>query len=164
MPFGSPLADLIGKHRNKGLLIDTNLLLLLVVGLYDRRRIANFKRTAAYTLDDFQKIGWLAKQFSQLWTTPNILTEVDNLGRQLPSREHSGFSNSLRQLSIGMREEYVISSLVTASRTYHWLGLADSATLSLTKSLLIISDDFALYQHALKQGYDAINFNHVRST
>ena len=99
MPFELLLADLVGKHRNNGLLIDTNLLLLLVVGIYDRRRITSFKRTAAYTPGDFQKIGWLSKQFSQLWATPNILTEVDNLGRQLPSREHLGFSNALRQLS-----------------------------------------------------------------
>ena len=61
-----------------------------------------------------------------------------------------------------MKEEYLASSHVSARQTYNWLGLTDTATLSLKKNFLIISDDFPLYQHALKLGFDAINFNHVR--
>ena len=162
MPAETLLANLIGKHQRNGLLVDTNLLLLLIVGLYDRRRVASFKRTSAYTLDDFQRIGWLVKQFTQLWTTPNILTEVDNLGRQLPTREWKNFSTSLKELCLKMKEENVSSSIVVACPTFDRLGLTDSATLSLKQSFLIISDDFPLYQEALRQGYDAINFNHLR--
>jgi hypothetical protein len=36
----------MNAYRNKGLLIDTNLLLLFFVGLHNRKGIQRFKRTA----------------------------------------------------------------------------------------------------------------------
>lgn len=36
------------------LLIDTNLIVLLVVGLADEKAVINHKRTRAYTIDDFR--------------------------------------------------------------------------------------------------------------
>jgi hypothetical protein len=37
---------LIEKHRAKGVLVDTNLLVLFLVGLVNKRRVPEFKRTA----------------------------------------------------------------------------------------------------------------------
>lgn len=156
------LHELISKHKFNGLLIDTNLLLLLVVGLYDRRRIESFKRTATYTQGDFQKLGWLMHQFNHLWTTPNILTEVDNLGRQLPSREWPGFAKSLTEIGLRTREVSVTSSSAMNSPFFKRLGLADSATLMVKESFLLISDDLSLYLEALRHKIDAVNFNHLR--
>ena len=156
------LEPLISKHRNNGLLIDSNLLLLLVVGLYDRRRIEGFKRTSAYTLSDFQRIGWLQLQFTKLWTTPNILTEVDNLGRQLPKNEWPEFAKSIKSLCLKMFESSVRSASAMELTTFARLGLADNVTLSLGNSFLLISDDLQLCLEASRLGYDAINFNHLR--
>lgn len=156
------LGSLISKHRQNGLLIDSNLLLLLVIGLYDRRRIEGFKRTSTYTLGDFQRIGQLQGQFSKLWTTPNILTEVDNLGRQLPVNEWPKFSASMRSLCLKMFESSVKSTEATERSTFARFGLADCVTLSLGSSFLLITDDLPLYIEALRLGYDAINFNHLR--
>jgi len=36
-----------------GLLIDTNLLVLFIVGTVNRNRIGNFKRTSKYSKDDY---------------------------------------------------------------------------------------------------------------
>jgi len=155
-------AALMAKHAAGGLLIDTNLLLLLAVGNYDRRRTEAFKRTAAYTQRDFQRLGWIASQFRQLLTTPNILTEVDNLGRQLPSREWRGFAESLSKLSLRLTEEVVASSVAMKRTFYARLGLADTVTLSTSLRFLLLSDDFELYLAAQHAGLDAINFNHLR--
>ena len=38
-------AALIDKHRGKGVFVDTNLFVLLLVGLVNPRRIPEFKRT-----------------------------------------------------------------------------------------------------------------------
>jgi hypothetical protein len=157
------LAQLLGKHRANGLLIDTNLLLLLVIGHYDRRRIESFKRTTTYTRGDFQRIGWLAEQFELLWTTPHILTEVDNLGRQLPQREWQGFAESLAKLTLRMKEEVVPSSSAMRSRSFSRLGLTDTVTISTKQQFLLLSDDLQLYLEAHRAGYDAINFNHLRN-
>lgn len=39
--------------RTRGILIDTNLLVLLLVGAVNRDRIPKFKRTRGYTADDW---------------------------------------------------------------------------------------------------------------
>ena len=156
------LKQLLAKHARNGLLIDTNLLLLLAVGKYNRRRIETFKRTAAYARGDFQRLGWLAEQFRQLWTTPHILAEVDNLGRQLRENEWPGFAVSLSELALSMNEEFVLSSLAMKQRTFPRLGLTDTVTLSIGRPFLLLSDDLGLCFAAQKAGYDATNFNHLR--
>ena len=162
MALETIFTGLMAAYRSRGILIDTNLLLLLAVGRYDRRRIEVFKRTSVYSLSDFQRLGYIADQFASLWTTPNILTEVDNLGRQLPRREWQGFASSLRSLGVKLTEQYVNSNAVMSSPVFSRLGLADTASLSTQQRFLILSDDLQFYLQALNSGYDAVNFNHLR--
>jgi hypothetical protein len=156
------IRDMIAKHRKNGVLIDTNLLLLLVVGIYDRRRIESFKRTSKYSVKDFQRVGGIANEFETLWTTPNIMTEVDNLGRQLESREWPNFSRALESLVLKMREEYKPTSELVTQAQYTRLGVADCAVLRLTTPFLLISDDLGLYMEAQRIGMDAVNYTHIR--
>jgi hypothetical protein len=46
MPETLDAKALIEKHRAKGVLVDTNLLVLLLVGAVNKQRIPRFKRTA----------------------------------------------------------------------------------------------------------------------
>lgn len=150
------------KHRSNGLLIDTNILLLLAVGTYNPKRIENFKRTASYTGRDYQRLRWFMQKFDRLWTTPNILTEVDNLGRQLPRNELGGFSQALVRL-IGQHTEATENSMqVALTPDFGRFGLTDAVTLLRSTACLLLSDDLALYSRALLAGLDAINFNHIR--
>ena len=63
------LQGLIEKHRSNGLLIDTNLLLFYVAGRTNKNRIPNFKRTQKYTIEDFELLTDLSRQFRvrQIW-------------------------------------------------------------------------------------------------
>jgi hypothetical protein len=153
---------LLAKHAGNGLFVDTNLLLLYIVGKYDRRRIESFKRTLSYTLRDFQRLGWLIGRFERLWTTPNVMTEVDNLGRQLPEREWPGFLGAFADHAVLLREEVVPTVRATKRKGFDRLGLCDSVTVSTGQEFLLLSDDLGLYLEALKAGIDAINFNHLR--
>jgi hypothetical protein len=69
-------AGLLQKHYRGGVLIDSNLLLLLMIGAIDRDRITTFKRTQKYSSDDFELLQQLVSKFSKIVTTPQILTEV----------------------------------------------------------------------------------------
>ena len=70
--------ELVSRYQNKGLLIDTNLLLLYFIGNYDPNRIPGFKRTMAFTVDEFWLLIGFLGVFDKLVTTPNVLTEVSN--------------------------------------------------------------------------------------
>jgi hypothetical protein len=46
-------ADLVSKYRNRGVLVDTNILLLWMVGVVDSSWISKHKRTKQYTAGDY---------------------------------------------------------------------------------------------------------------
>lgn len=154
---------LLSKHRGNGVLIDTNLLLLLLVGTHDRRRISSFKRTLKYTQYDYQRLAWFSTQFRVHWTTPNILTEVDNLGRQLRQDEWKNFSVVFSKFAGAANEIHLSSAEAAGSNNFARLGLADTVTIELRNKLLILTDDLPLSVAAQRSGLDALNFNHIRN-
>jgi len=68
----------ISKHQKKDLLIDTNLLIVLLVGNTSEEFIAKVKPTRTYTVQDYRLLIKLIKSFNVV-TTPHILTEASNL-------------------------------------------------------------------------------------
>ena len=76
------MADLDDFDRNaraNGLLLDTNLLVLLIVGSVNRDRIARFKRTTDYSSADWDLLTGMLEQISQRYTLPHVLAEVSAL-------------------------------------------------------------------------------------
>lgn len=76
---------LFQKYKNKGILVDTNILLLWIVGHVNRNRISKFNRTEQFLPEDYDLLVKLLNYFGQIITTPNILTEVNSLVNQLQS-------------------------------------------------------------------------------
>src|ERR1700744_40865 len=70
---------LIEKHRSKSVLVDSNLLILLLVGTVNRRRILDFKRTQNFTVEDFDTLSSLVSWFGRLYATPHVLSQVSDL-------------------------------------------------------------------------------------
>lgn len=69
-----------------GLLVDTNLLVLFVVGSVNRKRIQSFKRTSKYTTADYDLLLRVLGNFGTLHTVAHVLAEVSNL-TDLPGKE-----------------------------------------------------------------------------
>ena len=61
------------------LLVDTNLLVLFVVGAVNRNRIATFKRTRQYTKADYDLLLRVLQGFKRLYTVAHVMAEVSNL-------------------------------------------------------------------------------------
>ena len=158
------VSELLGRYRSKGLLIDTNLLLLYFVGTYDPDRIQRFKRTMAFTVDEFLLLSTVLNYFTTVVTTPNILTEVSNLSGQLPGDLRSDFySNFAKRIPL-MEEHYRTSASLSSSAHFNRFGLTDSGIVYTVKgNYLVLTDDLELYAYLLNLDIDAINFNHIRA-
>lgn len=155
--------QLIEKHRANRLLIDTNLLLLHLVGRTNKNRIQAFKRTQQYTADDFDLLESLISQFKTLVTTPHLLTELSNLAT-LQQPELSILRDIFKETVEQFREYYDESRQIVSDPTFHRLGLADAAiSFSCRRSLLVLTDDLELFHALTARGLDAINFNHIRT-
>jgi hypothetical protein len=155
--------DLLGRYKTKGLLIDANLLLLYFVGAYDQDRISRFKRTMAFTVDEFLLLAAVFKYFDTVITTPNILTEVSNLSGQLPRDLRPYFYSDFAKGIPVLEEHYTASGTLSASAHFNRFGLTDSGIVDLVKdNYLVLTDDLELYGYLQNIGVDAINFNHIR--
>ncbi len=155
---------LVSKYAGSGVLVDSNVLLLYVVGLFRPGRIETFTRTRRYTVDDFYLLQVIVGHFQRLVVTPNTLTEVANLASQMEEPDRSACRDILASTVTVVREEYVASMKAVGDRDFRRLGLTDSAILTLERSkYLILTDDRDLYLTLEYRKMDVINFNHVRA-
>jgi hypothetical protein len=157
------IKTLIQRYANRGAFVDSNLLLLLIIGTIDENIIAGFKRTQKYTVEDYHALANLLAPFSMLCTTPNVLTEVSNLGNALKSERKSLFFNLLSRHIKTLDERYFPSEQIAHSPEFIKFGLTDSVLIKLSiQGILLVTDDFPLAQYAERAGADVINFNHIR--
>jgi len=101
--------------------------------------------------------------FERRFTTPNILTEVDNLTRQLPEEEHQLAAAALSHIISTLFEVYVPSGNTAQHAIYADLGLTDCVTLVAADDVLVVTDDFHLSNMLTSLGRDAVNINHIRN-
>lgn len=157
------LKTLIGKHRQKGVVIDTNLLILLLIGAYDPSHIGRFKRTQDYTREDFRLLRSMAAAFRRIVSTPNILTEACNLCLTLNAQTDSRLYIYFRALIEQLKESFVPARSVAALYAFDRFGISDASIVSLCqRGYLLITDDLPLYHYLSSLGLAAINFNHLR--
>lgn len=157
-------SELIQRYKNKGLLIDTNLLLLYFIGMYDPDRIPKFKRTMAFTIDEFLLLVIICNEFDKVVTTPNVLTEVSNLSGQLPRNLRTDFYLDFAIRIPRLHEEYTASTSISGSTHFKDFGLTDSGIVETVKgNYLVLTTDLELFGFLQNLGIDAINFNHIRT-
>ncbi len=72
------------------IVIDTNALVILVLGLMDPRLIEGHKRTSIYDARDFDDLLTRIGDVKQLLIIPNVWTEVDNLLNGFTGRAAEG--------------------------------------------------------------------------
>lgn len=155
--------DLLNKYRPRGILVDTNLLLVYFVGRFDSSQIPRFKRTRTYSLEDFNLVAAIVESFSKMVTTPNVLTEVNSFSNQLPEAlkvaYYAEFANQITKLE----EHFVKSSAASSSPHFAKFGLTDSGIIELVKDqYLVMTDDLKLAYYCQQLGVAAINFNNIR--
>jgi rRNA-processing protein FCF1 len=150
--------------RPAEVLIDTNLLVVLVVGLVDPALIARFKRTAAYSPEDFILLATELAVYSGVVITPAILAETSNHLDKLRSPMREAALDQLRLMVGTWHEHYRLSHRVIQDAAYLRLGVTDSGICEAADaSREVFTDDFALYSTLAHRGLPVVNFNHLRS-
>lgn len=145
------------------LLIDTNLLVLFVVGTADKGYIAKHKKLTAFTVEDYEMLVRMVSGASEVLVTPNTLTETSNLAAYINEPARSKVLAVLRTVIAGSQERYVPSSTAAQRSEFIRLGLADAALLEVAaKNITLLTTDLDLYCAALAKGALALNFHHLR--
>jgi hypothetical protein len=161
----NPLA-LFLRYRRKGILLDTNLLLLLLVGRSAPDRIKDFKpiRNQGFDLEDFQILVGVVSTFSKVIVTPHILTEVSNHLDKARGPFRSDILDGFATLAQSSVERFINSAELSARNDFKEFGLADVAITEISpETYLVLSVDFRLVGHLQKNNVDAFNFVHLRN-
>ncbi len=147
-----------------GVYIDSNLLVLLVVGRVGRDLITKHRRLREYTADDYDILDKLLRPVDQVFVTPNTLTEASNLLGLHADPERSRFFDMLRFIIQGSQEVVVASVEASSNDEFRRLGLTDAALLEvITAEAPLLTVDFDLYMAASrKEAASVINFAHLR--
>ena len=154
---------LLIDYRSQGILVDANLLLLYVVGLVETARIERFKRTATFTVADFELLVRLLEDFDRVITTPSVLTEVSNFLGQLPKGPQRTGLLVLRELVQTFTEEYRRATQICAHPHFISFRLTDAGIIEVAAdSYLVLTDDLPLYHFMANKEQPVLNFNHLR--
>jgi hypothetical protein len=153
---------LIAKHQARGVLVDSNLLVLFLVGTVNKRRILEFKRTQNFTIEDFDLLARLIAGFGRLIATPHVLAQVSDL-TDLPGKERLKIRRLFKSVVEQMEEYYELSRVLVSDPIFERLGLTDAAIATVcSRGILVLTADVELQLAVQRQGADALNFNHVR--
>ncbi len=148
----------------KVFILDTNLLILLVVGQASPNFIGTHKRLKAYTVSDYHLLGALLAPASSICVTPNILTEASNLLKQIGEPARSLIFRKFAEIVDQISESYIESRIGARQAEFMRLGLTDSILLLVSSdpSIVLVTADLGLYLAAEARGLAVINFNHHR--
>ena len=153
---------LIEKHESKGVLVDSNLLVLLLVGSVNKRRIVDFKRTQNFAIEDFDLLSRLINWFRKLITTPHVLSQVSDL-TDLRGKDLGTIRRLFGTLVEQMEEPYDTSKALVRDDLFARLGLTDVAIATVcSRGTLVLTSDLNLQLALQQRGADALNFNHIR--
>jgi hypothetical protein len=144
-------------------MLDSNLLVLLIVGTADRSYISRHKRLKTYTEDDFDLLQQLLTDMSAVIVTPNILTETSNLASQIEEPARTHIAGAFRAFVSLAEERYIDSKQAVEQPEFRRLWLTDVGILEeMNSACVLLTADRDLYLAALHRGWKAENFNYLR--
>jgi len=151
---------------NRALLLDTNLLVLFVVGNASREFVAKHKRTTNFAAEDFDLLTEMANQVNSLIVLPNTLAETSNLLAHAGNeRMKEQVFDVFRRLIPKLFEIFVPSTDACSIKEFQRLGLTDAAILHCLREggRHLLTADLPLWHAATSLGFSATNFNHLRN-
>ncbi len=150
----------------KPVITDTSPLLLLLMGLYDKNAIGDFKRLSPkYDSEDYDLVlQFVARR--KIIVTPQVLSEVSNFAtKELKQNKFSEFIEGNKPTLEKILEKYIPKADILASKEVVKFGFTDTSIILAAKenNALVLTDDFPLFGVCKKIGVDAMHMTEIQS-
>ena len=134
------------------------------MGSASRDYITIHKKLSSFDCDDYDELLKLISNASDVFVTPNTLTETSNLAGYIKEPARSIIFKVFREMIKSSNELFIPSTDAAQTDEFIRLGLTDAAILNASRNqeLVVLTTDLDLYVAALSKG-NAINFNHLRN-
>ena len=145
------------------LLIDTNVLILLVIGCTRIDLISKHSRSKSYNKADFDLAMSLIGDLRRIVLIPHVLTETSNLIGQYREPDKSSIRKMLKSFILMYKEHVDPSINSVMENIYTRLGLTDAAIILAAKqSIPLLTDDLDLFNALNDAGLPSTYFFHER--
>jgi hypothetical protein len=129
------------KKARRGLLIDANLLVLMIIGRVDDGHfIEGSDRLNAYCLEDYDNLWSFIKSYGEVWITPYIAAEVSNL-IDLKGHARDDAFEIARLIFQEFKQVDTSIAKDCANRSFIEFGLTDASVIALSKDIDILTSD-----------------------
>jgi len=129
--------------------IDTNVFILLIVGLINPSDIEKHKRLSIYKAEHFDLLVSMLSKYDTILTCPNVITEIDNLLNKTSGENRNKYLAVIKKIILDSEERYKKSKDACSDWMFNEIGLTDTIVLSLAKEAqLLISGDSQLCDYA----------------
>ena len=144
----------------RAVLVDTQLLVLLIVGSTKPDLIGRHKRTkGTYTRRDYELLLDLLGYAPKFMFCPHVASEVSNLVAQYGEPDRSSLMAVFKALLNNASEVPIASAVAMERPEFITLGLADAAQLALCgPDSVILTDDEPLFRAASVHGMTVLHF------
>lgn len=153
----------------KRLVLDTNLLLLLLVGGCDKKLLKNYTSTRKYSDNDYDLLIQILRRFdSSIVITPHILTEISNLSRRDIKEPQLSyyFKTVIDKLKNCKEEHFPLENLTGVKiNILSRFGFTDISIIEVAQKIeaVILTDDIDLCLHAINSyRIPSINFQNIK--
>lgn len=147
-------------------LIDTNSLVILILGLLNVKHLGKHKRASIYDEDDFIELLDFIEDPKNLVVLPNVWSEVDNLLNDFAGAEKYPYIQQIIEIIQNSSEIYLDTQSSTVHYAFPNLGITDSLLLTLGKDYdALITSDSQLSDYALSMGifvYDMVKLKNEK--
>lgn len=146
------------------ILIDSNSLLVLILGLMDPTLINKHSKTSIYEEEDFHNLISTIKNLESIVVLPNIWTEVDNLLNKFTGNHKDLYVKRLIETIKTTSEKYLESRIIENKDSFYNLGLADTLILECAKDCeMLITSDSALSDYARAYGINVYDMKELKN-
>ena len=143
----------------RDVIIDTNIFILFLVGQINENRIKNYMRNSLYTKEDYYFLLSVLADYDRIITSPNILTEVDNILNRIGGEDKYKYLVLVKTMYKQTIEKYIKTEMITQNWYFDSLGITDSSILMMAKNCeLLISGDSSLCDHAKSLNIKTFDF------
>lgn len=153
------------SRAERGIMFDTNVLLVYLVGIFDVKLVSRFKKTAAYSSEDFSLLQGMVLLGRGLVVTPHVLAETCNHIDKATQPYRNDLYTVLQAFIEATSERRQEARRLSSYHSFPRVGISDISLLDASlKSHLIVTDDSGCYTAIEEVGGLVINFNHLRSS
>ena len=149
---------------NRGIIVDTNLLILFLVGKYDIDYISKFKITCKYSKKDFEILKNFVNRFKKLIITPHILSELSNLSMKIPEKRLARYFKYFIGILKISDEINIDKNSILLNKYIDKIGVTDVGIVLASENddFLFITDDIKLAYISLSKGLSVLHFSQIR--